>query len=372
MLVPLALTFAAICLSNVPAAIIAGYLAVLLLAIVTIQRRNSRVFLFGVAALALGLALAAFYVVPAVYERKWISAAQLLSHGMRPFENFLFLRSGDAQHDSFLRTVSWLAVAELSVIGIALVGARRWRPRNPRLWWSLTASAGFAAVMMLPVSGWTYRLMPQLQFLQFPWRWLLVVSLGYAVFVVTGLPAFRGKVWIYALAVVAVTAFCNRRLQPECDPAETPFMISNLYHTGYGYMGTDEYTPIGGDNYEMQPDFPEYRLRPAADARVTHLHTTTYRKQLTVESSAPVELELRLMNYPAWRVEVNGSPVVAHSAEPTGRMVIALPAGHNDVDVRFSRTPDRWAGDAISLAGVFLLAVVLFHRRDTETQRREK
>ncbi len=359
MLVPLALTFAAICLTNVPATIIASYLAVLLLAIVTVQRRNSRVFLFGIAALALGATLAAFYIVPAVYERKWISAAQLLSPGMRPFENFLFVRTGDAEHDSFLRMVSWLAVAEFSVIGVALIGARRWRSLNPRLWWPLIASTGFAFFLMLPVSGWAYRLMPQLQFLQFPWRWLLLVSLGYSIFVVTSLPMFRGKLWLYAIAFVALIAFSNRTLQPDCDPAETPYMIFNLYHTGYGYMGTDEYTPIGADNYEIQPDFPEYRLRPVADARVTHLHNTSYRKQLTVESSTPVELELRLMNYPAWRVQVNGNPVVAHSAEPTGRMVIALPTGESNVDVRFTRTPDRWVGDGISLAAVLALVAFL-------------
>jgi hypothetical protein len=369
MLVPLALTFAAVCLTNVPAAIIASYLVVLLLAIITVHRRNLRVFLYGVGAMALGLALAAFYVVSAIYERRWISAAQLLSQGVRPFENFLFFRIGDAEHDSFLRMVSWLAIGELAMIAIALIGAQRWRRQDSKLWWSLTISVGFAFVMMLPVSGWAYRLMPQLQLLQFPWRWLLVVSLGVSIFAVTALPVFRGKAWLYALALVGLIALCNHTFQPECDPAETPFTIFNLYHTGYGYMGTDEYTPIGADNYEIQPDFPEYRLQPAAGARVTDLHTTAYRKQLTVDAAAPVELELRLMNYPAWRVEVNGSAVTAHSSEPTGRMLIALPAGRSDVEVRFTRTPDRWVGDGISLAGVLVLAAVLVSPRSTRRAR---
>jgi len=368
MAVPLALTMAGVWLTNVPAAIIASYLAVLLLAVVTISRRNSRVFLYGAGAIALGLLLASFYIVPVLYEKSWITLKQLLAGGGRPDQSFLFTRTGDEEHDAFLRAVSWCAVGEFTATVLAIFAAQRWRRRNPRLWWSLVISALVAFLLMLPVAGLAYRLMPDLQFLQFPWRWLLVSGVAYAVFLVIAVPPFRFKPWLYGLLFLVLIAACNRQFQPECDPAETPFMISNLYHTGYGYMGTDEYTPAGADNYEVKPDFPEFRLRgedggPAPDARVTHLHTSTYRKQLTVESGRPVQLVLRLMNYPAWRVEVNGKRLVPQAEDPTGRMVLPLASGHNQVDVRFVRTPDRWLGDVISVAAIILLGWLFYSPR---------
>ncbi len=368
MVISLALTVAGVWLTNVPAAIIATYLTVVLLALVTVLRRNSRVFLFGAGAIALGLAIAAFYVVPVLYEKSWITVPQLLAEGGRPDQSFLFARTGDEDHDLFLRTVSWLAVAEASLAGVALFGARRWRGQYPRLWWSLIVSGCIAFVLMLPVAGLAYRLMPDLQFVQFPWRWLLILSLAFAVLIVTALPRFRGKAWLYALAFLALIVICNRQFQPQCDPAETPFMVSNLFHAGYGYMGTDEYTPAGADNYEIKPDFPEYRMLDdsggvASGARVTDFHGGVYRKQMVVESPQPVQLVLRLMNYPAWRVEVNGRQVTPQSDDPTGRMVIALPPGRSDVDVRFVRTPDRLAGDVISLAAAILLCGVMFSPR---------
>jgi hypothetical protein len=82
-----------------------------------------------------------------------------------------------------------------------------------------------------------------------------------------------------------------------------------------------------------------------------------------VESPHPVQLVLRLMNYPAWRVEVNGRQATPQSEDPTGRMVIALPRGRCDVDVRFVRTPDRSIGDAISLAAVLLLLGLWYRDR---------
>jgi hypothetical protein len=248
------------------------------------------------------------------------------------------------------------------------VAARRWRRQNAKLWWSLAVSLVFAFVLMLPVAGTAYHLMPDLHALQFPWRWLLVMSVAYAVFSVVALPSFRGKAWIYAIALIGLIVICNRELQSPCDPAETPFMVSNVYRTGYGYMGPDEYVPVAGANYAVQPDFPEFRLfgengSAAAGARVTRSHTTAYRKQLTVESSQPVKLVLRLMSYPAWQVEVNGQRVVPAMDRLTGRMIIALPTGASQVDVRFVRTSDRWLGDGISLAAVMVLCGFVFVRR---------
>ena len=361
MFVPLALTTAGVWLTNVPAAIIASYVAVLLLAIVTILRRNARLFLYGCAAMAVGLLLAGFYIVPVLYERNWITVGQVLSAGVRPAENFLFTRIGEPEHDAFLRTLSWLAIVELAITGVAMFVARGWRRSNPILWWPLVILAGVSLALMLPITSLAYRLMPDLCFLQFPWRWLMVTGIAYAVFVVTAVPRFPGKASLYAVLFITLIAVCNLALQPQCDPEDTPFMLSSVFHAGYGYVGTDEYTPAGADNYEIKPDSPEFVIRGenghalATNARLTHLHTSPYRKQLIVESSLPVEIVLRLMNYPAWRVELNDKRITPQSDDPTGRMMIAVPAGHSKVDVRFIRTPDRWLGDALSLASLLFL-----------------
>jgi 6-pyruvoyl-tetrahydropterin synthase related domain len=369
MLVPLALTFAAAWLTDVPAAIICTYVCALLLVMATVFRRNSRVLLFGAGAMALGLALAAFYIVPVLHEKSWITLSQALSEGLRPEENFLFTRTGEPGHDAFMRALAWLALAEIGCIAVGALAARRWRSWHPKLSWPLLALLVMASVLMTPVATLAYRFLPELRFLQFPWRWLMVVSAVYAIFAVSGVPQFRGKAYVYAAAFLAIVAGCNLALQPQCDPEDTPFMVAEVYHTGYGYMGTDEYTPAGADNYEIKPDFPEFRLRSQeggaapADARATHLHWSTCRKQITVESPQPVEMVLRLMNYPAWRVEVNGGLVVPTSDDPTGRMVIALPAGHSQVDVRFARTPDRWLGDSISVAALLFLCGFWYRER---------
>lgn len=373
MLVPLAITMAGVWLTNIPAAIIAMYTAVLLLVLMTVLRRSSRVTLYGFAAVALGLGLAAFYIVPVLYEKRWIDVSNALSPGVRPFENFLFAHTGDTEHDRFLHTLSWLATGEIAATLLAMVALRRWRIARVRVWWSLAVTFGIAVLLMLPFTGFLYRLLPDLRFLQFPWRWMLIVSVAYAMFLVSSITSFRGKAGILALVFAVLIGGADYALQPRCWPEDTPFMISEMYQTGFGYKGNDEYVPTDADNDAMRPDFPEFVFRgadrdsPPFTPHVPHLDWGTYRKQITVESPAPVRLVLRLINYPAWQVTINGVRVATGAEAPTGRMSIAVPAGQSVVDVRFVRTSDRWLGDGVSLASLLILGSIWYVEKRRRT-----
>ena len=77
-------------LINAPAAVMVHYSLALLIVVIAWLRRSPRVLLEGLFAVALGAALAAFYLLPAVYEQKWVNIAQAVSAGSRPLDNFLF------------------------------------------------------------------------------------------------------------------------------------------------------------------------------------------------------------------------------------------------------------------------------------------
>ena len=83
-IVPLALVLAAAWLTNAPAAVMIHYSLALLLIFFAWQRRSPRLLLVGAGAVALGGLLAAFYLLPAIYEQKWIDIAQAVSAGSRP------------------------------------------------------------------------------------------------------------------------------------------------------------------------------------------------------------------------------------------------------------------------------------------------
>lgn len=73
-------------------------------------------------------------------------------------------------------------------------------------------------------------------------------------------------------------------------------------------------------------------------------------KEVSVSSREQFFLGLRVLNYPAWRVEVNGTTVKPESGEDYNQMIVPVQAGESHIRVRFTRTWDRTLGGGLSLA----------------------
>jgi hypothetical protein len=90
-------------------------------------------------------------------------------------------------------------------------------------------------------------------------------------------------------------------------------------------------------------------------------------KELTVTSKEDVRMALRLLVYPAWRVEVNGMAVTPQRAEEVAQMILPLRAGTSQIRVHFARTRDRTLGAVISVAGLAAWTLLLLGARRRET-----
>jgi hypothetical protein len=316
-----------------------------------------------IAGTLLGLALPAFYLIPAAYERRFVQVTMAIIPGMRPQDNFLFAHTADAGHNGVNLQISLLALTLIALTFAALIAlllrelrknpgapfiARPHRDRDglttlsptpqnsdlstgaPKTQSSVLSTAGrspqwrdlqlpqhlpltltfLAAVitfLLTPPSTFLWLYVPDLAFLQLPWRLLTlltpVLALTIALLLskesgapfmtrshrgmgrVTTLPTahtlnpsppgapclrshrMSGMATIFTLtaALLLPLALGFAAFHPYaqfCHADELPATIAQNLATHHGFPPTDEYTPTAADNDILRTDNPAFWLFP--------------------------------------------------------------------------------------------------------------
>jgi hypothetical protein len=372
-----ALLFAAVWLSNAPAAVIASYSMALLFAWAALSLRSWRPLVRGIVSLAFGLALAAFYIVPAAYEQRWVNIGQALSSGLLPSQNFLFTAIDDPEHTWFNWIASICAISLILLLALAAFASDRFASdsKHSNRYRSLSAAllvlGTGATLLTLRISSpvWTY--LPKLRFVQFPWRWMSIIALVAACFLAFAMEKRFGWLWFVTILILTVP-LARFQIQNTWWDSDEMATMRDALDSGHGFDGTDEYDPLGDDHANLPTDAPLVALLPAdsldgslpvSPAKVDVQHWTTMQKLVRVDTQVPAHVALRVLNYPAWRVSVNGNPVSPERLDDFNQMVVPVGKGVSEIRVRFTRTPDRTIGDVVSLGAALVVAVLLWNRQ---------
>jgi hypothetical protein len=349
----------------------------------------------------LGLALSAIYLVPAAFERRYIQVEMAIIPNLRFQDNFLFAHTADAPHNIVNTTVSLLALSLLALTVAAISALLLSRPRPgasttrtlPPLLALLTL---VITLLLVPLSTPLWQHLPELAYLQFPWRLLTVLAavLAFALALLIERIPRRPPSWTALILTLALTVLGYRLYARPGDPASGPAAITALFRAHHGVLPTDEYTPTDADNDVLRTDLPGYWL--AADPNASAPNTTPTTAELnpslqtddtpvpdaqTLSTPAPHHLEfnlaqptmliLHLRDYPNWRVTLrtphDTTPDPAHIERDDGLIAIALPAGPSAIDITWHRNWDQSLGLALSIAGLLALGLTFRSRPHVES-----
>ncbi len=391
--VPLAVAIALLWLTDAPAAVMGCYLLAVLVIVAALAER--RWALLGRAAVGMGLGagLAAFWMVPAIREQRWVEIWRAVGPLMRVEDSFPFWtvrltgapaypgEPGDLiYHNHVLHTVSWIVGALMLATMLAAWRARR---KRSRVWLPLVVVGAAICGLQLKWSEPVWRMAPKLAYVQFAWRWMLALgmvaaalaalAMGRSVWTrrATGIGAGVALAFACAMAALAGVIYW----QP-CEAWDTVReQVAEVSTTGFA--GTDEYTPEPAELAAVQIGLPPVRVLRSADGEGgSEAEDENWSPDASAEIPAQVRVErwdsedrvaavtapaagyvvLRLMEYPAWEVLCNGVEVHQRPMRPDGLMAIPVPAGTNVIEVRWRMPGDLRAGIAISLGA---LAVTL-------------
>ncbi len=367
-----AAAFAAVWLANAPAGVMASYCVALIFAWAGLREKSLQPLWRGAGGLALGFGLTSFYLLPAAYEQRWVNIAQALSSGLQPSDNFLYTMTNDPEHNVFNWIASSVAIVLLVMTGIAGIAAHRVivqaerRSETRNLWRVLLLLSAAATILMIRPSSIFWIYLPKLRFLQFPWRWMAILAVPNAYFSAAAMVRKQMR-WIWCALVLAATCGTATLLIKKAwwDSEDFPVLQQEIAND-QGFEGTDEYDPMGDDHTNLPEKAARAQILPADDsggsapnAELRIERWTAEEKVLRVTSHEPLRVGLRLLDYPAWRVEVDHKAVTLQHAETNGEMILALTPGTQRITAKFVRTPDRKLGSAVSLLSALTLLALL-------------
>jgi hypothetical protein len=375
-----ALLFAATLLCHLPAALMMAPMLVAHLAVLVTSRRDNRSRLpwLGVALVG-GVGLAAFYVLPAIAEMSQVSMRRLTEGGADYHRHFVpvhqwvgYLWSyawnyrGSSISDPadlmpvHISLVQWCAV----IGGLGLLAFRLVRRSVADRTLEIAAWLVIVAMGLFMMSGASVRLwdaFPALAFIQFPWRFFLLISIAGGVLIamfISRLPIIVQAVALVLVVGVQVHLY-ERRLHPDSyitraemnidDPrwAGTPDSYRMAHHeSGYDPIGTTP-DPAVTERWSV--------VSGTADIRPVRLDDASIVLAVTGASEALVRVNTPY--FPGWHLSLDGRPVSTDGSPASGYMQVGVPGGLHILEATFSNTLVRRVANVTSVGSILLLSL---------------
>lgn len=229
---------------------------------------------------------------------------------------------------------------------------------------ALLTLALLAFLCMVPLSSFAWSHAPALRYVQFPWRWLMVLSFATVAMVVMALRNISAT-WRKA-TTVAIAVFIGANvlvLQRDWHKLPVRDWAAQI-RIANGYQGMGEYAPIGAQG-RLRGDPGELFLS-RTDSGAIHaaevMHAV-YGRRFEIEVPQETAVVAQLNAYPRWQITVNGTRAPTSTQPVSGRLLFRVPAGKSDVEIRFARTPDQIIGVTLSLLALSVVGLLAALRK---------
>ncbi len=349
-----------------------------------LSRKRTRIaidfLLAALAGIVLGLALSAWFWLPALLEGKWVHLERMTTGYLNYSGHF---RSTDLIQWKILfdyrRGASSYAIGAVqAILGMAgVVGIIIWWARHRRMERNsafLLLMLAIVTVFITPASRPLWNRVPLLPFVQFPWRLLTVQALPLSLIIgyLACWPskrAWRGIVAVVLGLALLATAMLDLPVEYiAIDEVNREHVALYEYFTAYvGTTSRNEYQPRWVEpspftsavllNDGQKP--PPLVLQGALSQAELLAQEPTEERWLVEVASPQASLAFHTLYFPGWQGYVDGQKVDTSPVESLGYIGLSVPQGSHQVILRLERTPVRAFSEGLSLLTLILVASLL-------------
>lgn len=370
----LALAYAALMFSHLPSGLLFSLCLGVYVAVRQLRRWSWPALQQFAVAIALGVALAAVYWVPALFTQQYIQTDKLWTPYF-DFHRWLYPATSE-QANPFTRRL--ILLINLTTMLFVLFGAMVWWQRGKAAVAQLLpalALMGAAWFLISPLSVLLWEHAPALWKVQFPWRVVLVMDLATAIAAMYALQGLREHAHPGRLVMLASAAgillYClvSADIKNTIGPVDNARQVTAGFYAVRDGLDAPEYTTpwtqmSARDIANNAPLFDDQVEYNAHDGAVHVVEWSPRRIALNVNLQRPTDLEVRQFYFPNWKIFFGGvrSALGVQPAKHTGLMRIRAPAGKYRLDLAMVPLLQEWIGGTISVVALLLVAALLIFR----------
>lgn len=338
--------------------------------------------IFSSGVIALGLT--SFFTLPAVLEQKYIHIATLTQGYYEFFAHYatigqlLFSRFwgygasvwGPNDGMSFqVGQVHWiLSLVILALGAFAFINRKKYKIDSYVLYIIFFAVlfAWFAAFLTHQNSYFIWKRISILAFVQFPWRFLVLVILGFSLAAGSIVLLVKNKiVWALVCLLLIVLNWnyflpMGGKMGALTDAQKFSGVAWDLQRTA----GIYDYLPLTATE---NPKASQATLAEImnGEGQIKNASQGTDWAKFNTNLSSNSIIRVDLFQFPTWKILVDGKSIQPFipSTEKWGRMYINIPAGAHSVYLKLQNTPLRNISNTISLISWLLLLSFPFWKK---------
>lgn len=376
-----------------------------------LEDRNKQKLVWLASGLGVTLLLSAAYWLPAVGDKSLINYWHLITGKFQYQDHFSdFTKLINLYRN---REFGWLSIGIVPLLvwlaGLAAYWLSADKKKARLLGFSLLIAGGLV-FMALPVSIWTWKLIPWLAYYQFPTRFLAPATIFFGLigaWLISELRTAKAQVVPAAIGLMLLVMLANfplsyTRTNQYENGVIGKYLNINEYIgkkffdsyakavNGVTELAVDsgsipiEYLPYGGrrTDDDMAKLFDngiasaESRLSSdgivqpmeifqalPGDAEKVNVRVTTNRPSYfagVASSTEPFTLQINMLRFPAfWPVKVDGQLAKTYAKDDQLAYYLDLPAGNHQIEIKWQNTPLTVAGRWISWVALLLVIIWL-------------
>lgn len=334
--------------------------------------------------LLLGIGLSSYYLFPAILEKDFTKAGQLLTSHYRDhfveFSQLLYSKWGygfdlpGSVNDAMSFQIGfsqWLIILFCFLALILFIfNSFLYKSKIKRLSRDLFILStvltifGFSVFMMLPISSFVWEQIVRYGYFDFPWRFL-----GLSVFI----SSFSGallvsllkkepfsplgdKIVLFLLVLIIPLSLFSNRNHLRVNQY---FSISdaNYYQNLNTTNQFDEYRPKNLNIDYLKTRRPRFET-DLKKVTITNIISKTQILAVSGFSSKESNATINISYFPGWEIRINGKKQ-SDIVSPEGMLQVKIPKGNFNLKAQFTNTPVRKIANICSIISILIILFII-------------